>query len=464
MSTSDPLPGGPLVVHTHGYTPRLWRDRSAVFIANLMAMFFGNERETELLQQEIRGADSYGARLLPIMGLLFRGGNNVLVLEREPDAVLSAYFRDDLGLPLPDVRVMTHAEYLALSEALRSGRELPCAALRLALRLHPSTTLDAFVTDDTVVALARHLHKETLSTPRGSKDGNNKLMLHQHLEKAGLPVFETRLAENAGDVRRYLQELARLGYDQAVVKSQIGASGVGLMKMTTAEADVIVPDLFFHEGACMVQGWVRNGLHDVTQIHSPSVQMFLNEESVYLYDLTEQILSDESVHQGNESPPSYLGAFPGLMEELFRQAGVAGQWLHDQGYRGTASVDFLVAALEKPGACRVYACEINARVTGATYPSVLARHYLPRGGWLMRNLKMNTPLSGAEVLRHLQDHDHLFHPRLERGILPINFNLSTDGLVDKGQFLCLGANSVECHEMLRRAEEDLPIDWEYVRD
>ncbi len=464
MNHINPFPGGPLVVQTQGYTPRFWRDQSGFFVANLLAMFFGNEEQTRLLEQEIRGADSYGARLVPIMGLLFGGGTNLLVLEREPDAALTAYFKRDLGLRLPEVHVLPHRDYLLLSRALREGRPLPHEDTLRAWREHPAGAVDGFVTDGTIAALARLLGKRTLSTPEGSKAGNNKLLFHQHLERESLPVFETRLASAAGDVPRCLRELAQLGYGKAVVKSQIGASGIGLITMATQGGGEPVPDLFFHEGPCLVQGWVSEGLHGVTRIHSPSVQMFLDHDSVYLFDLTEQILSHESVHQGNESPPTYLAAFPGLLEELFRQAGVAGLWLHEQGYRGTASVDFLVAALDAPGVCRVYACEINARVTGATYPSVLARHYLPRGGWLMRNLKLVEPVSGSNILGVLEDHGHLFHPHRENGILPINFNLNPAGLVEKGQFLCLGETSSECHDMLRRAEEDLPIDWEYVRD
>jgi len=464
MNDNNPLPGGPLVVQTHGYTPRLWRDQSAIFIANLLALFFGNEEQTRMLEHEISGADSYGARMLPIMGLLFDGGQNLLVLERAPDAALSDYFKNDIGLCLPEIALLPHSEYVTLTRALRDGGALPHEDMLRAWRDHPATALDGYVTDDMIVALAAKLGKRTLSTPEGSKAGNNKLLLHLHMEKEGLPVFETRLAESAADVPRCLHDLAKLGYEHAVVKSQIGASGIGLIKMSTSGEGEPVPELFFHEGPCMVQGWMCKGLHGVRCIHSPSVQMFLDREAVYLYDLTEQILSDASVHQGNESPPTYLAEFPGLMEELFRQAGIAGLWLHEQGYRGTASVDFLVAALDEPGAHRAYACEINARVTGATYPSVLARHFLPRGGWLMRNLKLIHPIPGGEILSLLKNHNHLFHPDRQSGILPINFNLTEDDLVGKGQFLCLGKTSADCHAMLRRAEEDLPIDWEYVRD
>lgn len=461
----DPLPGSPLVIQTQGYTPRLWTGLNAIFFANLLAMFFGNEEETAELTREISHPESYGARILPIMGLLFRGGDNVAVLEGEPDAALCDYFARDLGLDLPAIRILSHPDYLALGRALETGSELPAAGLMRELGAHPAMIVDGFVTDSILERIAGHLRKRTLSTAEGSRRGNNKLLLHSHLEAAGLPVFETELAARSADVPRCLEKLARRGFRRAVVKAQVGASGIGLMKFATSgPAAVSVPEMFFHEGPCMVQGWVERGRQGITSVHSPSVQMFLDEEAVYLYDLTEQILSHESVHEGNESPPPYLDQFPGLAEELFRQAGVAGQWLHDQGYRGTASTDFVVARLEEPGGFRVHVCEINARLTGATYPSVLARHFLPRGAWLLRNLKLAKPLSGRTVLRLLENHSDLFHRGKRRGLLPLNFNLDERRRVEKGQFLCLGESSGECHDMLLQAERDLPVDWEYVRD
>jgi hypothetical protein len=214
----------------------------------------------------------------------------------------------------------------------------------------------------------------------------------------------------------------------------------------------------------MVQGWIQVGLHGITAVRSPSVQMFLDERSVHLYDLTEQLLSDASVHEGNESPPPYLSAFPGLVDEIYRQAGEAGRWLHAQGYRGTASADFLVAERTARSDPRVWVCEVNARVTGATYPSVLARHYLPEGAWLMRNLKFAQLESGAHILQLLEKRGDLFHEGRTAGIMPINCNTTYDGRVEKGQFLCLGATTAECHDQLLRAKKDLPLDWSYVRD
>jgi hypothetical protein len=214
----------------------------------------------------------------------------------------------------------------------------------------------------------------------------------------------------------------------------------------------------------MLQGWTQVGLHGVMSVRSPSVQMFLDEESVHLYDLTEQLLSDASVHEGNESPPPYLDDFPGLREELFEQAAEAGRWLHAQGYRGTASADFLVAERAGHGDRRVYVCEVNARVTGATYPSVLARHFRPLGAWLMRNLKFARLEDGAHLLQLLEKRGDLFHEGRSSGILPINFNTTAEGHVEKGQFLCLRGTTAECQDLLLRGEKDLPIDWSYVRD
>ncbi|MCB1089114.1 MAG: hypothetical protein KDM63_18910, partial [Verrucomicrobiae bacterium] len=79
-------PAGPAaipVIASPGTLPPFW-DRNAVFIANLLGLFFGNEEETRLLSEEVGEVDSYGGRLIPIIDLLFAGpGKNLLVLERE---------------------------------------------------------------------------------------------------------------------------------------------------------------------------------------------------------------------------------------------------------------------------------------------------------------------------------------------------------------------------------------------
>lgn len=462
----DPT-ANPEIVETGGAIPPFW-DRQVVFVANLLGLFFGNEVETRALADEVGQIDSYGGRLLPVLDLLYRGGRNLLVLEREPDQDLAEYFRKTLALSLPEVRVLRHCDYERLGRELRGDAPSQEASAWIArLAEHPAAWLDGYVIDETLARVAERAGKRTATPMQASRRGNNKLLLHQFLQREGLPVFDTEIADCPGDVARCIAELRGRGFEHAVIKSQIGASGIGTMKVATGPADVDprTLDLFFFEGPCMVQGWLAAGSRGITGIRSPSVQLFLDDHAAHLYDLTEQILSQESIHQGNESPPPYLAGTDGLREELFRQAGIAATWLHREGFRGTASVDFVV--VERPGApvgeC-VHVCEINARVTGATYPSVLARHFHPRGCWLMRNLRFTTPLEGRRLLEILERRGHLFSGAERAGVLPINFNPSAAGGIEKGQFLCLGRTMAECGRFLDFAEHDLPIDWEYVRD
>jgi hypothetical protein len=287
--------------------------------------------------------------------------------------------------------------------------------------------------------------------------------LHNSLSEKGFPVFDTMAASSPDYVPSCIATLRKKGYKKAVVKAQIGASGIGMTSLSTNPGITnSIPEHFFFEGPCMVQGWLDETVTNIRHMGSPSIQIFLNESTVSLYDITEQILNAESIHEGNLSPPTYFSKKDLLYEELFRQAAAAGSWLHEQGYRGTASVDFLV--VEHCGSVEVRVCEINARITGATYPSVIARHFLPHDSWLMRNIRFAKPLKDTSLLKMLDQAGYLFYPGMQEGVLPINFNLNEDGSVEKGQFLCLAKNLDDCLLMLEQIESILPLSWHYDRD
>jgi hypothetical protein len=120
--------------------------------------------------------------------------------------------------------------------------------------------------------------------------------------------------------------------------------------------------------------------------------------------------------------------------------------------------------IERGGQVEVRVCEINARVTGATYPSVLARHFRPHGAWLMRNLRFRSVLDAGQLLGAMRTADCLFTPDRRWGVLPINFNPDEQGRIHKGQFLCLGDNVDQCKEALELAASVLPVSWSYDRD
>ena len=462
MSSGDQIE----FIDTHGQLPCLW-SRRVLFFANLMALFFGNEQQTQALVDEVGEIDSYGGRLIPIINLLFRNQDNLLVLEREPDETLCRYLRDDLGLSLPRLQVMKHSEYVELGEHLKSGKEVEAAHHLRSFVDHGAEWLDGYVTDDILSLIAEHLNARTISTAAASQDGNNKFLLHQYQVKQGLPFFDTELAASPADLPRCAQKLAEKGYSSVVLRSQIGASGIGMLRLShlnQPEEFPEIPEHFFYEGPCLVQGWLEKGIFGIKNVRSPSTQLFLDETHIYAYDMTEQILSSDSIHQGNESPPPYLDQLPGLREETIRQAESVGKWLHQTGYRGTASIDWLVVEREGKTVPDLYVCEINARVTGATYPSLLARHFHPNGAWLLRNLRLAQPLSSEKLLALFDKPGHLFRPEKNVGILPLNLNFGRDNLVHKGQFLCIADTNEECHHLLDLAEQDLPIQWDTDRD
>ena len=439
-----------------GHLPRFW-DRSAVFVANLRSLFFGNRRQTEILDQQVRGIDSYGGRLLPLIDLLFTGSPNLLLVETEPDRELCSY-HEGLGLSLSECRLMSRPAYQGQAD---TGADR--AALVDLLCAHPAPWIDGFVTDHPLEELAQRAGKRTLSTHAGSHNGNNKLLLHQFLAREGMPTFDTEVADSPRAAAECCRRLHARGYVQVVLKAPIGGSGIGMVCLPAADAAAEqIPGYLFHEGACLVQGWVEDGNNGVQLLGSPSVQLFLSEHEVNLYDVTEQILGAHSVHEGNVAPPPYAAEVPGAVDLLLAVAGRAALWLHAQGYRGTASVDFVL--LRQAGELQAIAAEINARVTGASYPSILARRFIPAGAWLMRNLRFHAPLPAPAVLAALRREGCLYHSGAEAGVLPINFNLNAGRQVAKSQMLCLAPDAATVQHLCELVERAFHLQWRYDRD
>jgi len=443
-----------------GELPRFW-EREAVFFANLHSLFFGNAQLTKILESQVHGVPTYGGRLVSILNLIFRKGKNLIFLEAPPDASLLDYLSNTLRLTLPDMEILPHSLYASFTGQTSQGHLTAFEPVIERLRSHSAEWVDGYVTDEALTSLAERSGKSTITTLAGSKKGNNKFLLHHHLLGKGLPVFDTLTASSPGEITSCLARLRDRGYGKAVLKSQIGASGCGMVKHDmTACPGKQFPEFLFFEGPCLVQGWLDDEMAGVRRVGSPSAQMFLSEKELSLFDITEQFLREDSIHEGNISPPPYLSE--GLKEEILSQAEIAGRWLHSQGYRGTASVDFLV--IEREGREQALICEINARVTGATYPAVLARYFQPHGAWLMRNIRFRPPRPAPQLLRHLEREDLLFRPDREEGVLPCNFNADENGDIHKGQFIFLARKQETCLGLLSRLQKALPESSAFDRD
>lgn len=448
-----------LKINIHpGKLPNFW-NRSVVFFVNLKSLFFGNDAELDQLQKAVHGVKTYGGRLLPIISILYKSQENLLVLVREPSRSIQKYFSEDLKLELPHIELLSYEDFYSINTDRVSNNAKLFAEK---VSKHPAGSIDGFVTDETLIKWSLRLGKHCLNTTDSSRLCNNKLALYNYLKEKNMPVCDTEIATSDDDVESCIGLLEKKGYKTVVVKSQIGASGVGMFKVDLSEHNINLPRYMFWEGGCMVQGWLEPGIYGIKEVYSPSVQIFVGEDSVYIYDVTEQILSRKSIHQGNLSPPPYLEPHSDLRDEMLRQSTVVGKWLFLQGYRGMAGVDFIVTFKDELE--EVFVCEVNARVTGATYPSILARYFMSEGAWIMSNLETSKPMSGEQLLETMDRLGVLFYPGKNKGFLPINFNMDSGRKVTKGQFLFLGRDLKECLETLEELQDKLPVKWYYEKN
>ncbi|MEW6429414.1 MAG: hypothetical protein AB1568_15425 [Thermodesulfobacteriota bacterium] len=431
------------------------RRESVIFLANLECVFFGDTDRTRDIVANITGFRGYGSRLLPVLSLLYRGDANLLLVGEEPDQSLCSYFSQTLHLALPEVALLEIPAGCAVGSLAFPGGIGQLAS-------HPATLLDGYVTDPNLEGLAARLGRRAVNTYPVCRHANDKVRLFRFLGAAGLPVFDGREATDGEGVRSALAELDALGYRRAVVRAALGASGFGMQVLECRGGQLVSPLLLDGE-TLLVQGWMEEGGRGVLRVESPSVQFYSGPggEAV-LYDLTEQLLSAASVHEGNLAPPLGLAADGAVRRTILDQAATVVAWVHSLGYRGPGSIDFLV--VEQGGGVRVHVCEVNARVTGATYPSLLALNCNPGGAWLMRNFVFAPCLTAAAFLDLLDGKGLLFRPGRGHGILPINVIGGEKGMLRKCQLLFLAPAGEDCRRMMEEFPALLPAACRFDRD
>ncbi|VAW11913.1 hypothetical protein MNBD_BACTEROID05-453, partial [hydrothermal vent metagenome] len=150
------------VKKTLGQLSQPW-DRSVIFFANILSLFFGNELQTDVLKGKVGVLQTYGSRLIPLINLIFAGSKNLLVLENEPDKSLLEYFQNDLGLKLPEIKVISHALFISIQN---KNHEYTPEALEILkyLELFDVEWVDGYVTDSGFEQFARLINKKTISS------------------------------------------------------------------------------------------------------------------------------------------------------------------------------------------------------------------------------------------------------------------------------------------------------------
>ena len=97
-------------LHTELGTIPPARSGNVAFFANLQHIFFDNEALKEELSATVHTLDSYGGRLLPVIGLLWDGPQNILILERPPLPGVTDYLGGALGLRVYYLQIDGYAQ------------------------------------------------------------------------------------------------------------------------------------------------------------------------------------------------------------------------------------------------------------------------------------------------------------------------------------------------------------------
>ena len=214
-------------------------------------------------------------------------------------------------------------------------------------------TLINFTIDIRVENLAQSIWAKTLVNSKISEIANNKLKLKKFLQKVSLPVVEWIYTNNADTIRKYFSE-----QEHYFFKDPLGVSGYGFWSNQKNSLEEI---LTWYGGKDIIIEKV------IEKDSSPSIQFCIygkSEKKAVIFGFTDQILEWWQHYIWNQSPSQYL-ANKEITHEFIRQSEIIIWYLIEVGYIWFGGIDFMVSKSKE-----IFATEVNARFTGATYPAI----------------------------------------------------------------------------------------------
>ncbi|MGE4444042.1 MAG: ATP-grasp domain-containing protein [Candidatus Altimarinota bacterium] len=180
---------------------------------------------------------------------------------------------------------------------------------------------------------------------------NDKLLLKKFLQVSNLPTIEGVFTSDREVLQEYFSKKERF-----LFKDPLGVSGYGFWDNSENSLEELLEN--YGEKELIIEKFIQKE-------SSPSVQFFISEDkkSGIIFGITDQILENGKVYLGNKSPSIYVGNSIG--EKLVAQSEKIIEYIAKIGYTGFGGIDFIVDINGE-----IYATEVNARFTGATYPAV----------------------------------------------------------------------------------------------
>ncbi len=216
-------------------------------------------------------------------------------------------------------------------------------------------TLINFSVDSRVEQLASAIGAECIVSSVVSNQANDKWLLKKFLSHADLPTIEGVYTSDANVIREYFERKEHYFF-----KSPHGVSGYGFWSNQKNSLEDILSQ---YNGIELIIERV------IEKESSPSIQFCIYEndgvKNAIIFGFTDQILEGWQHYLGNESPSIYFKENKEITRECLRQSEKIIEYIMSLGYVWFGGIDFMVST-EK----QVYASEVNARFTGATYPAI----------------------------------------------------------------------------------------------
>lgn len=180
---------------------------------------------------------------------------------------------------------------------------------------------------------------------------NDKLLLKKFLQVSNLSTIEWVFTSD----REVLQEYF-LKKERFLFKDPLWVSWYGFWDNSENSLDELLEN--YGEKELIIEKFIQKE-------SSPSVQFFISEDkkSGIIFWITDQILENGKVYLGNKSPSIYVGN--SIWEKLVAQSEEIIEYIAKIWYTGFWGIDFIVDINGE-----IYATEVNARFTWATYPAV----------------------------------------------------------------------------------------------
>lgn len=180
---------------------------------------------------------------------------------------------------------------------------------------------------------------------------NDKLLLKKYLMEAHLPTIDGDFTSDIEIMEKYF-----FSQERYIFKDPLWVSGYGFWDNQENTFQELSENYGGKE--LIIEAFIQKE-------SSPSLQFFIpeNKTQAIIFGITDQLLEDEKTYLGNTSPS--IHNYTKIWDELIRQSSQIIAYIVDMWYTWFGWIDFIVTSLGE-----VFATEVNARFTWATYPAI----------------------------------------------------------------------------------------------